>query len=174
MRKAVFTVGAVLRGDDAAGPMLAKMLEDGPIEGWEIIDGGQMPEDMLAVVRRSKPDFLLLVDAADMGEPVGTLRVLSEDKVMTDYLITTHSLPLTFLLGELREYCSGMAFVGIQPGQTEFMASLSASVLAAVEALYGLLSQYSGDVDIDATVFETFCDGASALKRNEYESPNKD
>lgn len=30
----VFCVGSVLRGDDAAGPLLAKKLEDFPVEGW--------------------------------------------------------------------------------------------------------------------------------------------
>ena len=29
----VFCVGSVLRGDDAAGPLLAKKLEDFPVEG---------------------------------------------------------------------------------------------------------------------------------------------
>ena len=47
--KVVLTVGAVLRGDDAVGPLLAKMLEDDPIEGWDVLDGGQMPEDYLSV-----------------------------------------------------------------------------------------------------------------------------
>ena len=30
----VFCVGSVLRGDDAAGALLAKKLEDFPVEGW--------------------------------------------------------------------------------------------------------------------------------------------
>ena len=37
----VFCVGSVLRGDDAAGPLLAKKLEDFPVEGWTAVDGGQ-------------------------------------------------------------------------------------------------------------------------------------
>ena len=71
--KVVFTVGAVLRGDDAAGPMLAKMLEQSPIPGWTCIDGGQTPEDDLAVIRRMQPDVLLLVDASQMGREPGTI-----------------------------------------------------------------------------------------------------
>ena len=34
----VFCVGSVLRGDDAAGPLLAKKLEDFPVEGWTAVD----------------------------------------------------------------------------------------------------------------------------------------
>ena len=80
--KVVFTFGAVLRGDDAAGPMFAKMLEQNPIPGWTYIDGGQTPEDDLAVIRRMQPDVLLLVDAAQMGREPGTIAVVDERDVV--------------------------------------------------------------------------------------------
>ena len=143
MRKLVFTAGSVLRGDDAAGPMLAKMLFDGPLEGWDVIDGGQTPEDELAVVRRQSPDLLLLVDAADMGLSPGEVRILQEEDVYSDFLITTHSLPLTFLLSELKSCCNEVVFLGIQPSHTEFFAPLHKDVMAAVNHLYNSLK--SGD-----------------------------
>jgi hydrogenase 3 maturation protease len=132
----LLTVGSVLRGDDAAGPMLAKMLEDAAAPGWTVVDGGQTPEDELAVIRRLVPDFLLLVDAADMGAAVGEMRILTEEDVVSDYLITTHNLPLSFLLEDLRKSCGQLLFIGIQPGDTSFFAPLSPAVLEAVEALH--------------------------------------
>ncbi len=138
--KAVLTVGAVLRGDDAAGPMLSKMLETDPVAGWTNIDGGQMPEDQLAVVRRMSPDTLLLVDAADMGAAPGTIAVLDEHDVAVNMLFTTHSLPIAFLLKELKSCCGRVVFLGIQPGQLEFMAPLTPAVHDAVEKIYGMLS----------------------------------
>ena len=39
----VFGIGSVLRGDDAAGPLLVKKMEDAPVEGWVAVDGGQTP-----------------------------------------------------------------------------------------------------------------------------------
>ena len=90
--KVVFTVGAVLRGGDAAGPMLAKMLEQNPISGWMCIDGGQTPEDDLAVIRRMQPDVLLLVDAAQMGREPGTIAVVDECVVVSDALPAHHLL----------------------------------------------------------------------------------
>lgn len=138
-KKAVLTVGAVLRGDDAAGPMLSKMLEEEPIEGWTNIDGGQMPEDQLAVVRRMQPDVLVLVDAADMSEEPGTIAVLDEDDVATNMLFTTHSLPISFLLKELKSCCGSVVFLGIQPAQLEFMSPLTPAVHEAVEKIYGML-----------------------------------
>lgn len=139
--KVVLTVGAVLRGDDAAGPMLSKMMEENPIEGWETIDGGQMPEDFIAPIRRAAPDVLMVVDAADMGLNPGEIRILDEQDVATDCLITTHSLPISFLLEQLKESCGNVVFLGIQPAQTEFFGSLTPEVHAAVERIYGFLAK---------------------------------
>ncbi len=139
--KVVFTVGTVLRGDDAAGPMLAKMMENDPVAGWDVIDGGQTPEDMIALVRRRQPDVLLLIDAAQLNAEPGTIQVVEEDAVATDFFITTHSLPITFLLQELKS-CSGtVVFLGIQPAQMEFMEPLTPEVHKAVEFIYRALKQ---------------------------------
>ena len=139
--KLVLTVGSVLRGDDAAGPMLAKMMETRPVKGWEIIDGGQTPEDELSVVRRKEPDLLLLVDAADMGLAAGEIRLLDERDVYSDFLITTHSLPMTYLLEELKASCKEVVFLGIQPSHTEFLGALHPDVRKAVESIYNCLDE---------------------------------
>ena len=139
--KVVFTVGAVLRGDDAAGPLLAKMMQDAPIEGWSVVDGGQMPEDELAPIRRMQPDVLLLVDAADMGLEPGAIRVVDEKSVATEFLVTTHSLPITFLLDELRSCCGKVVFLGIQPAHMDFMEPLHPQVRQAVEKIYDFLAK---------------------------------
>lgn len=35
-------------------------------------------------------------------------------------LITTHTLPITYLLGELEAVCEEVVFLGVQPAGTEF------------------------------------------------------
>ncbi|MEG2211785.1 MAG: hydrogenase 3 maturation endopeptidase HyCI [Raoultibacter sp.] len=132
----VFTVGSVLRGDDAAGPMLAKMLIDNPVEGWDVVDGGQTPEDDLAVIRRMDPDRIVLIDAAEMNLEPGAVRRLTEEDVSTQFLITTHSLPITFLLAELYSVCSDVLFLGVQPGDTSFFEPLTPAVFESLELLY--------------------------------------
>ncbi len=137
----VLTVGSVLRGDDAAGPMLAKMMEDHPIEGWTIVDGGQTPEDDLAPIRRMAPGRIVLVDAAAMGLEPGAIRQVTRDDVAQQFLITTHSLPITFLLSELERCCDDVTFIGIQPQSMGFYDPLNGPVLAAVENLYRCIEE---------------------------------
>lgn len=138
-RKVLFTVGSVLRGDDAAGPMLARICEESPVEGWEVIDGGQTPEDDLVLIRRARPGRLVLVDAADMGLEPGSVRAIGPDEVATQALITTHSLPIGFLLGQLEEHCEELLFLGIQPKDTSFFMSLTPEVMNAVRFIYDWL-----------------------------------
>ena len=132
----VLTVGAVLRGDDAVGPYLAKLLENEPAPNWEVLDGGQMPEDFVSVVRREHPRVLVVVDAASMELEPGALRRLSADDVATDYMMTTHSLPISFMLSELESCCDELIFLGIQPAQMEFMGALPPAVRETAEELH--------------------------------------
>lgn len=134
-RNIVFTAGSVLRGDDAAGPMLAKMLQDDPVAGWEVVDGGQTPEDDLYYIREVAPARVLFVDAAQMGVEVGAIRKISVGDVADRFLFTTHSLPVTFLLNRMAEYCSDITFLGVQVRSTEFFDPLSPEVASAVEAI---------------------------------------
>ncbi|WP_283170724.1 hydrogenase maturation peptidase HycI [Curtanaerobium respiraculi] len=139
--KTVLTVGAVLRGDDAAGPMLAKMMLDEPIEGWDVLDGGQMPEDYLSVIRRSKPDLLVVVDAADMQLAPGEVRTLTADDVAANYLMTTHSLPISLMLEELSNACGQIVFLGIQPAHMDFFGALTPAVHDSVIWIYERLKE---------------------------------
>ena len=85
--------------------MLSKMLEENPVEGWQTIDGEMTPEDYIGVVKRETPDFLVLVDAAQMGLAPGEVRLLERDNVVSDYMVTTHSMPLSYLIDEIACYC---------------------------------------------------------------------
>lgn len=132
-RNIVFTAGSVLRGDDAAGPLLAKLLDEDPADGWEVIDGGQTPEDDLGYIRDRAPERILFVDASKMGLLPGMVRQLSAEDVAESFLITTHSLPISFLLKRLYEVCNDVTFLGIQVASTEFFDPVTPEVRHAVE-----------------------------------------
>ena len=142
--RVVLTVGSVLRGDDAAGPYLALLLEKAGVRDWTVIDGGQTPEDELGAIRRRQPDVVVVVDAADMGLPAGAVRRLRREDVRADYLLTTHALPLSILIGELEQMADDVVFIGIQPASTTFFDPLTPSVRNAVERLCGMFERNEG------------------------------
>ncbi|MEI2387768.1 hydrogenase maturation peptidase HycI [Breoghania sp. JC706] len=136
MKRVVFTVGNPMRGDDAAGPLLAEMLENEPAPGWDVIDGADVPENHTHAVRRLEPDQVLVVDAAAMGLEPGEIRRIDEGDVAENFLITTHAIPLNFLIQSLKETVSDIQFLGIQPEDTSFYGPVTPVVREAVAALH--------------------------------------
>ena len=136
MKAVVFTVGNAMRGDDGAGPLLAELLEAAPAPGWEVVDGGSSPENHIHQIRALSPDHVLIVDAAEMELAPGEIRRLDEDCIADHFLVTTHAIPLNFLIASLRETVPDIAFLGIQPKDTSFCGPMTPSVRQAVEALH--------------------------------------
>src|SRR5512141_1028477 len=93
----VFTVGNEMMGDDAAGPLLARKLEESPLDGWDVIDGGSSPENYVFKIRDLAPSEVLIVDSADMELEPGDVRHIDQDAIGALFLMTTHSLPLNYL-----------------------------------------------------------------------------
>lgn len=67
------------------------------------------------------------------------MTVTVEADAATNMLFTTHSLPISFLLKELKSCCGSVVFLGIQPAQLEFMSPLTPAMHEAVEKIYGML-----------------------------------
>ncbi len=157
-RVAIVGIGHEMRGDDAAGVMVARALNviasreaakqppaareiasaqtvrlatthSGPL----IVDAGPSPEAFTGPLRPFAPDLVLLIDAAQMNEPIGTVRWL-DWRDTSGFSASTHTLPLhvlaEFLFNELE--CE-VALIGIQPGDTSIGAPLSSGVQQAVE-----------------------------------------
>jgi hydrogenase 3 maturation protease len=137
----IFTVGNSLMGDDAAGPRLAGMLMENPAEGWEIIDGGSAPENEVQRVRALRPDLVLVVDAAEMGLKPGEIRLVDESIVAGHCFMTTHTLPLTFLIEALRNFASDVRLLAIQPSLVAFGFPVSPEVGGAVALIHQRLTE---------------------------------
>jgi len=137
----VFTVGNGMMGDDAAGPLLAQKIKHAPLENWEVLNGGNVPENCMAQVREMAPAQVLVVDAADMDLEPGEIRFIDEDQVGDPFIMTTHSLPLTFLIQSMREFVAKVDLLGIQPNIVAFGYPISTQVEQAVEEVYTCLKQ---------------------------------
>ncbi len=134
---AVVGIGHELRGDDAAGVIVARGLT--PIlasrDGFLVVDAGPAPENFTGHLRRFKPDLVLLVDAAQMQETPGTIRWL-DWRETSGVSASTHTLP-PYVLSEylVSELGCQVALLGIQALDTSLGAPLSTPVKQAVESI---------------------------------------
>ena len=126
----VFGVGNEQSGDDGVGPYTAKNMD---IDGWKGINCSVSPEDFTSVAREESPEILLMVDAADMGLPAGSIRTIPKEKV-SELTISTHYVPLSVLIKYLETLTKRILFVGIQPKQ-KASKGLSKEVKKAADEL---------------------------------------
>ena len=145
MMKLIITVGNDMMGDDGAGPLLARTLEQSPLQGWQVINGGSVPENYLHVVDELRPDAAVVVDVAEMGLEAGSIRLLSENDIAEQFIMTTHNLPLSFFIGALKEIVPSVYFIGIQPKLIAFGFPISLEVERAVKIIYQKLQAGSLD-----------------------------
>jgi len=137
----VLGIGNRLGGDDAAGTCVVDMLNQRrhktkallPTEIMAI-DVGTAPESYTSVIRRHRPDLLILVDAADMGLPPGVLRAITPDKISI-LSFSTHNIPLSTFISYVEEFCGEVLLVGVQPEQTEMGSGISRTVRKSVKKL---------------------------------------
>jgi hydrogenase 3 maturation protease len=140
-KRLVLTVGNTMMGDDAAGPLLAKLMAGSPIDGWEVLDGGSAPENCMHQIREMAPEQILVVDAADMDISPGEVRIISDESLDDPFLMTTHTLPLSYLIQSLRETTPKVELLGIQSDVVAFGFPVSPDVKQAVEAVYENLKE---------------------------------
>ncbi len=135
----VLTVGNEMMGDDAAGPLLARMMRLAPVDDWDVLDGGSAPENCVFKIRELAPSRVLIVDSAEMELAAGEVRLIDSDHIASLFLLTSHSLPLSYLMDSLRESMPVVDLIGIQPQLVAFGCPVSDEVKRAVERLYGWL-----------------------------------
>jgi hydrogenase 3 maturation protease len=133
--KLLLGVGNELLGDDGLGPYLARNFS---APGWLALDCGTVPENFTALVKRYRPERLVLVDAAEMSLAPGEFRRLKLEQVDTMF-ISTHTIPISQLISYLEGYCGEVILIGVQPKRLELGAGLSEEVLRGIERLITIL-----------------------------------
>lgn len=109
----VLCIGNPDGGDDGIGPYLAKrLLQQRSFD--LVIDAGTTPENYTAVIKREKPETLLLIDAAEMNLPAGTIRLIPKEKISTLHF-STHGIPLSLFIQYLEQDLHNILLIGIQP-----------------------------------------------------------
>ena len=86
----------------------------------------------------SRASRIRVLDASEW-QAKDRVAVTVEADVTTNMLFTTHSLPISFLLKELKSCCGSVVFLGIQPAQLELMSPPTPAMHEAVEKIHGML-----------------------------------
>ena len=136
-RIAFLGVGNDLHADDGAGVEVIRALRRllQPSEYFLLVEGATAPENFSAPLRRFKPDILLFIDAANMGEKPGALAFLEMGEI-DGFSASTHILPLTNLASFIKsETGCRVAFLGIQPARLEFDSPMTPVVKKSVYRL---------------------------------------
>jgi hydrogenase 3 maturation protease len=142
-RIAVLGIGNELNGDDAAGVLAARQLAE-KTRGWEtqpgsqspvfyVVEAGMAPESFTGPLRRFHPELVVLIDAAELDQPPGSIACF--DWAQAEGMsASTHTLPPTVLAQFLiREIGCRVMLVGIQPKTLAFDDGVSDEVLQAVQ-----------------------------------------
>lgn len=129
----ILGVGNVLKGDDGAGPLLCERLSRRVRA--VVMDAGTVPENYLQPILRAQPDLLLIVDAAEFGAPVGSIRIL-EPAETERFAFSSHTLSLHLFLERLTaDRLCDARLIGIQPGSRRLGDSVSPPMQAAINSL---------------------------------------
>lgn len=138
MNTVLLGVGNTLHSDDGAGPFLADLFkESGTIFSFNC---GTAPENFTGVVKKLKPNLLIIADASLMGLRAGEYRIVPKEKVH-DTSVGTHMLPLTHLIDYMSEYVPEIILIGIQPKSLEDGDSLSPEVASALDELHKTINE---------------------------------
>jgi len=141
----LLAVGSDLRGDDAAGLLVAKHLKTlAPLSGkrLKLFVGETAPENLTGQIKKYAPTHLIVVDSAESGARAGAISLMTLSDAIGGTTFSTHTLPLTVMLRYLQEFITcDFTIIGIQPARLNFGAVPSppvsrsaARVAAAIHA----------------------------------------
>lgn len=132
-------IGDDLLADDGIGCQVAAHLSH---PDWLTYNIGTIPENFIKRIRDTHPDILVMVDAAQMGLPPGSIRIVPPSRV-ADAGFGTHQLPLDTLYDVVSPSCEEVMIIGIQPGIIDFGEEMTDPVRKAGERLISLLASNS-------------------------------
>ena len=139
-RIAVLGIGLEQRADDAAGILLVQQLRSvislQPFESLACqgFEWGVAPEKVIGLICAFKPTHILVVDAADIGAPVGESREICAEE-MPDVLFST-PLPLKLIIDNLSQATGAeVSVIGIQPGNLDLGNGITPAVEGGITRL---------------------------------------
>ena len=128
---AIVCVGNTMRGDDAAGPEVARRLAG--CVPWAVYNTQTAPESFLMKIARGEPESVILIDAIAFDAPPGSVELFAPDDLSGQGPSTHGPAPLMFLEALAMVHPCRCAVLGIRPACTNLGAPMSEPVVAAVD-----------------------------------------
>ncbi|MFW9918177.1 MAG: hydrogenase maturation peptidase HycI [Candidatus Thorarchaeota archaeon] len=140
-RIAILGIGNDLRTDDGLGPFIVNSLHTR--HPHVLIENvGSVPEAFARPLAEFGAERVIMVDAADMRKPVGHIELVTKDRI-GGIAISTHSMPLSFLMQYLEDSTNGKTILlGVQPqsilfgeGLTPVIDEIARKLISAIDSL---------------------------------------
>ena len=143
-RIAVLGVGDDLNTLDRPGIMAAILIHALERPDVTVFLAGTMPENFTGGLRELRPSHVVMIDAADMGLPPGSVGLIHPAQVRGQRF-STHAMPLTLVIEYIeREIRAKVVLVGVQPdavAPTDEAAALSPAVMEGIRRLKAAFSK---------------------------------
>lgn len=133
-------VGTELRGDDEVGLRVCRELAR---SGIDVVTCEYGLENCIGDLLALSPKSLLIVDAAKFSGEPGDVVVASIESVASEYLVTTHNVPVAVTIEYLRR--AGVArnalLLGIRVKSLEVGAGISDEVLRSAKVVVSAIRE---------------------------------
>ncbi|MBN2415110.1 hydrogenase maturation protease [bacterium] len=140
-RVAVIGLGTRDRADDAFGLAVAERLDEAAGRRVFSEEKRAVENIVIDLVEREDGPLVFFVDAADFGEPPGTLKLFGPDAVQQfSPPFSTHKVPLPFLMEHINAGGGSAFLVAVQPGSLALFGEMTAEILTAVETVCSVFS----------------------------------
>lgn len=142
---AVLGAGSVLRADDAAGVRILEnllaTLDPKKYPELLLCAGETAPENFSGKIRIFCPTHLLVIDAADVGQPPGAIVQINPQDVGGP-TFCSHMLPLRVMIDYLTEETGAeITLLGIQYKSIKFDGEMTSEIQAAIDEVCCALSR---------------------------------
>jgi len=137
---AILGLGNDLRSDDGLGLyFIEKLSIDDPRVMIENV--GSVPEGFTQPLAEFGADRIIMIDAADMRKSPGHTELITKDRI-GGISISTHSMPLSFLMMYLEQATGGKTvLIGIQPKNIQFGEGLTPEIQEVVDRVVNTLER---------------------------------
>jgi hydrogenase 3 maturation protease len=151
-RLAILGAGSLLMGDDAAGVMVVEKLRNAidpqkyPL--LRLYNGGTAPENFSGEIKRFNPSHLMILDAADLGEEVGSVMTIQPD-IIGGVSFSTHMLPLKVMTNYIeKEIGCDIVILGIQPKEVSYGEEMTPEIKKAVDETADILEKVIREITL--------------------------